>query len=129
MVKNVLEILFAIIFVFFNTTWLWAYDFSENDKPGMCDIKLLRNNVRKNYFGTMTCKIVDNIFLQVTVVMQCKEKRHDIFVILLNSFTAVFSKMFNIRIVFFSQALVFHMIINILSVLWGVPQINAVGLK
>ena len=31
MVKNVLEILFAIVFVFFNTSWLWAYDFSESD--------------------------------------------------------------------------------------------------
>ena len=48
MVKNVLEILFAIVFVFFNTSWLWAYDFSESDVPGICDIDLLRNNVEKN---------------------------------------------------------------------------------
>ena len=47
MVKNVLEILFAIVFVFFNTSWLWAYDFSESDDPGTCDIDLLRNNVEK----------------------------------------------------------------------------------
>ena len=69
MVKNVLEILFAIIFVFFNTTWLWAYDFSENDKPGMCDIKLLRNNVRKNYFVNMMCKFFDNI-LVILIILQ-----------------------------------------------------------
>ena len=56
MVKNVLEILFAIIFVFFNTSWLWAYDFSENDDPGICNIDLLRNNVRKNYFGQKICE-------------------------------------------------------------------------
>ena len=49
MVKNVLEILFAIVFVFLNTSWLWAYDFSENDDPGICNIDLLRNNVRKNH--------------------------------------------------------------------------------
>ena len=27
--------------------WLWAYDFSESDVPGICDIDLLRNNVEK----------------------------------------------------------------------------------
>jgi len=93
MVKNILEILLAIVFVFYNSVWLWAYDFSEKDEAGLCDIDLLKNNV--------------------TLTMQCKEKRHDIFIILLNTFTAV---------------LVFHMIINILSVLWGVPYINTVGL-
>ena len=59
--------------------------------------------------------------------MQCKEKRHDIFIILLNTFTAVIfisSK----HIICPFKVLVFHMIINILSVLWGVPYINTVGL-
>ena len=88
MVKNVFEILFAIVFVFFNTSWLWAYDFSENDVPGTCNIDLLRNNVERTILERLYAKIT---FSQVTVVMQCKEKRHDIFVILLNSFTAVFS--------------------------------------
>ena len=58
MVKNVLEILFAIVFVFFNTSWLWAYDFSESDDPGTCDIDLLRNNVEK----TILKWLFENIF-------------------------------------------------------------------
>ena len=59
--------------------------------------------------------------------MQCKEKRHDIFIILLNTFTAViFLSSEHIKSPI--KVLVFHMIINILSVLWGVPYINTVGL-
>ena len=127
MVKNVLEILFAIVFVFFNTSWLWAYNFSESDVPGICDIDLLRNNVEKTISEFwLFAKIT---FSQVTVVMQCKEKRHDIFVVLLNSFTAVFSNLLKIwKLCVSSKVLVFHMIINILSVLWGL-NINTVGLK
>ena len=45
MVKNILEILLAIVFVFYNSVWLWAYDFSEKDEAGLCDIDLLKNNV------------------------------------------------------------------------------------
>ena len=137
MVKNAVEIVLAFIFVFYNLVWLWAYDFEENEEPGTCNIDLLRppppNNVRECQFIKIVCKC-DSLMIsitnpQVTVVMQCKEKRHDIFVILLYSFTVVTHSFQYIQHQILSQVLIFHILINILSVLWGVPQINRIGLS
>ena len=49
MVKNLLEILLASVFVFYNSAWISSY--SEKDDPGICDIPIFGSNVREERLG------------------------------------------------------------------------------
>jgi len=104
--KKAIEIGFIFIYLFYNSALLWSYEFSTDDTPGECSIPLLINPTSMTTTTTTTTSAApptnnaseQNIrtrrpgemrLLPLTVWMQCKEKRHNFFLILLICFTLV----------------------------------------
>merc|ERR1719186_1421056 len=82
MIKNVLEILMAVIFITINI--LIGVD--AQDKTGICEIDFLNKETK--------------------LIMQCRQKRYDVFIYLHCIFTAT---------------LTLHVLTNICSLVWGLP--------
>ena len=86
MVKNILEVIMAVIFITVNI----VIGVDSQDMPGICQIGFLNRQETK-------------------LLMQCRQKRYDVFIYLHWIFTVI---------------LVFHILVNICSVVWAHPVIG-----
>jgi hypothetical protein len=83
MMKNVLEVLLAFVFISMNV----IVGVQSKDTTELCEIQMLDR--------------------KTVVVMQCRQKRYDVFIALLQLFTFT---------------LVLHALVNLCSVCWGLPR-------
>ena len=86
LVKNILEVIMAVIFIIINV----LIGLDSQDEPGICEIDFIGNPETK-------------------LLMQCRQKRYDVFMYLHCIFTVI---------------LVFHVLMNICSVVWALPVIG-----
>jgi len=116
--KKFVEICFIFVALFFNSALLWSYGFDADDTPGECKIELLINPTTNASTlassGTSYRRPGHSRDIPLTVWMQCKEKRHDFFLILLILFTLMMCAL---------------CLVNLLALLWGCRKITLPGLK